>query len=190
MSAFEQARTVEALALSRLLPFLKERSFNGQLVLPNKGALARHLQETAGDVLLNSDDAGRLWSIEIKAEAERRHDNFFLETWSNRNLDDQRSHASRGSNPGWMFKLNSELLFYYFLNIDELFVIDLFRLQQWAFGTRDVAPRIWAYPQKMQSKYTQMNDTWGACVPIAVIGREVGFKRVNPRQIPLFEDAA
>lgn len=47
--------------MSVLLPFLHRRVHDGQLAVTSKGHLARHLQETVGDVILNTDreTAGR-----------------------------------------------------------------------------------------------------------------------------------
>jgi hypothetical protein len=65
------------------------------------------------------------------------------------------------------------------------------RLRTWAFHDG----RIYLYPERMQSKYDQMNDTWGRCVPISVVLREVSncreyqfsgdhgnFKLITPSQ--------
>lgn len=186
MNGFDAARGVEARALVHLLPFLRERS-DGRLVLTNKSALARFLQETVGDALFNTGE-DRLWSVEIKAEA-RETGNLFLEIWSNRNLENQVSHAMRGSNPGWLFKLRADLFFYYFLDTENLYIANLFKLQQWAFGCGEQTARIWRYPQRQQRKYDQENDTWGAIVPIADLSA-IGLRRIHPRQIPMFPEAA
>jgi hypothetical protein len=170
MNGFDSARQVERRAVERLLPFLKERAYDGRFVLTNKGPLARHLQTTVGDVLLNSDP-DQIWGIEIKAEEEERWGNFFLELFSNR----------KWGTPGWMVTLQSDLLFYYFLDTDRLYVMNLPRLQCWAFSDG----QLWRHPQKRQNKYAQLNDTWGACVPIKRIQREVGFKVLHPTQLQL-----
>lgn len=187
MTAFVDSRRVESQGMALLLPFLRERAHDGQLIVTSKGALARAVQETIGDVIFNSDSE-RFYSVEVKIEA-RHTGNFFIEVFSNRNLDDRRSNAERGINPGWIFKLRSDLLFYYFVDTDDLYIMPLFRLQRWAFGSDDILGRIWRYPQKRQYKYTQLNDTWGWIVPIADIPTDI-CKRMNVRQIPIFADAA
>lgn len=191
MTAFDQTRQVEARGMAILTPFLKTRSHDGRLVLTSKGRLARHLQETIGDALFNSD-AETIWSVEIKVEEEDRHGNFFLETWSNKNLSDKFSHAQRGSNPGWLLKLQADLLFYYFAASDELYIIDLFALKRWAFTVNeDGHPTIDRYREKLQGKRTQLNDTWGRCVPIVDIMKALpGTRKVFPRQIELFGEEA
>lgn len=188
MTAFNSARAVEARALAVLAPFLKERAHEGQFVLTSKGRLARHLQETVGDALLNTDRE-TIWSVEIKAEL-RETGNLFLETWSNRNLDSRESHSDRGSNPGWMFKLRCDMLFYYFVEADVLYVIDFFKLKRWFFGWSNGAPNFHHWREVGQSKYAQLNDTHGRLVPVDAIRKNVGFTKLNPKQIELFPEVA
>lgn len=190
MTAFDQARQVEARGMAILTPFLKTRAHDGRFVLTGKGRLARYLQETVGDALFNSD-ADTIWSVEIKVEEEDCYGNFFLETWSNKNLSDKSSHAQRGSNPGWLLKLQADLLFYYFVASDELYIIDLFALKRWAFVHDNGRPNIDRFPEKLQGKRTQLNDTWGRCVPIATLMAALPTtKKLFPRQIELFGEAA
>jgi hypothetical protein len=187
MTAFDQTRKVEQRGMEVLLPLLQERAFNGQLVMFNKGALAKYLQQTIGDVGINTGP-DRFYTVELKVES-RKTKNLFLEMFSNRNLDDRASYAERGINPGWLVKLRADLLWYYFLDTDDLYILALFRLQQWAFGTGDQPGEIWNYPLKRQGKYQQRNETWGFCVPIADIPTR-NCVHLSARQIPLFDEAA
>jgi hypothetical protein len=191
-NGFQGARAIEAKGMAVLEPFLMEKS-DGRLVLLEKGPLARVLQESLGDGILQAGAGGRSWSVEIKVE-QTDSPNLFLETWSNRNLESRESHIERGSTPGWMLKLRADLLLYYFLDSDRLYVFDLFRLQRWAFGHKASARdgQIYRFPEKLQGRWQQLNDTWGRCVPLTVLRDEVGYRLVNPRQLPLFpeEDAA
>jgi hypothetical protein len=184
MNGFAAACKVEAQAMSLLLPYLEERADDGRLVICNKGPLAKFLQETAGDVIINLNE--RIYSVEIKAE-EKHTGNFFLETWSNKNLNDRNSHAERGSNPGWLSKLRSDLLMYYFLDKDILYIVDMFSLQQWAFGGGGSPASIYKFNEVPQGKYSQANDTWGRIVPIRTIYEEVGLKWCYLRQLELVE---
>jgi hypothetical protein len=169
MNAFESASNIERLALDRLRPFVQQRAFHGQYVVTSKGPLARELQKTAGDMLYNTDSE-TVVTVEVKAELENRHGNFFLETWSNR----------ARFTPGWMVTLRSDWLFYYFLTSDELFVIPFRKLQKWAFHQG----RIYSFAERQQSKYDQLNDTWGRCVPIAVLARELDLREpMNPEKL-------
>jgi hypothetical protein len=181
MNAFGNARLVEAKGMSALAPFLREQS-NGALIVLEKGPLARALQETIGDCIFQMPE-GRAWSVEIKVEEDDKYGNLFLETWSNRNLEHRDSHIARGSNPGWFLKCQADLLFYYFVMQDKLYVFDLFKLKRWAFREG----RIYSaeFKEKLQGKRLQQNDTWGRCVPIAILAREVGYRLLYPQQLPL-----
>jgi len=188
VNAYDDACTVEARARIVLLPFLKERAKDRQLVLFSKGALARHLQEVVGDLAYNTR-SGIYLTVEMKSEESDKFGNLFLESWSNRNLEDRANHDIHGTNPGWMLKLSANLLFYYFIASDELYVIDMFKLKRWAFGL-DINGhrRINRFPEKAQGKRTQRNDTWGWCVPIKILQKDVGLKKVFPRQIEMFDE--
>lgn len=182
MNAFASARGVEARSMALLAPFLEEAGNNW--VVTEKGTMGRYLQEVAGDLLLN-DRRGRLWCVECKAE-ERYTGNLFVETWSNRNLEDPQSHADRGSNLGWIWKSRADLLFYHFLDADALYVVNLFHLKRWAFrdpsklrgervnGRADfMVGRLFDFPERGQSKYNQLNDTHGRLVPISILAAEL-----------------
>lgn len=187
--AFRSARMVEARSMALLGPFLED--LDGRYVLTDKGYLAPHLQEVCGDLLYN-DRSGRVWGVECKAE-EKFTGNLFLETWSNRNLEDRHSHGARGSNPGWLMKTSADLLFYHFLDRDKLYVLNLFALKRWAFRERSanrseragrlrsegLVGRIYDFPAREQSKRNQMNDTWGRCVPIGLLESELEIRPRN-----------
>lgn len=177
MNAFDAAKMVEAQAMARLLPFIEQQS-EGRFVVTDKGRLAPLLQQMVGDVIFNARATGRVFGVEVKAEREWTG-NLFLETWSNRNLEDRDSRALRGSNPGWLFKLRADLLFYYFLNVDRLLVMDCFALQRWAFGSGNREPNIWRYREAKQRRFDQLNDTWGRIVPWTDLRVQL---EVQPRQ--------
>ena len=183
MNAFETARMVEAAAMARLAPFLRERT-DGQYIILDKGPLAAALQLTTGDMIVRTVE-GAVASIEFKVE-KRWTGNLFLEEWSNRNLNDRGSHTARGSKPGWMVHLGADFLFYYFDDVDRLYVFNFFALKRWAFGFNDngrlIEGNIHRYPLCQQSKYIQLNDTLGRIVPIADLERDVGFKLFHPRE--------
>jgi hypothetical protein len=187
MNAYASANLVEHRGLAMLIPFLEERAYKGRVVSTARGALAKTLQTNFGDLLMNTD-AETVWAIEVKVE-QVWTGNLFLETWSNRNLDDKASHAERGCNPGWLLSTRADLLLNYFLDTDELVVVPVFRLKRWAFGSGEDGG-IYAWPEKRQGRYLQANDTWGRCVPVDVIEREVGAKRLHVRQQTLFPMAS
>lgn len=175
-NAFEQGRSVERESRAIIEPFLEEHS-DGRVVYTDRGRLAMEFQKQYGDVLIQDKKTGALWTIELKAE-KRKSDNLFLEVWSN---------GSR-LNTGWMFTSRADLLFYHFLESDELYIVKLPLLQRWFHfgeGIKEGRPHQYQpgyerFPLKAQAKYNQMNDTWGKCVPISVIQREVRMKKVNP----------
>ena len=189
MNPYDSARLTEAKGMAVLAPFLSQE-MNGRLVLLEKGPLARALQETTGDAIMQTPDR-RAWSVEVKVEERDDYGNLFLETWSNKNLDDADRRAQYGSNPGWLLKLRSDLLLYYFLDADKLCVMSLFRLQQWAFGCKDNGnvARLYDFKEKRQGRRMQANDSWGRCVPIQTLAQEVGLRIVYPRQLSWLPDA-
>ena len=129
------------------------------------------MQQVAGDVILN-DAAEKMWALEIKVEREQRTGNVFLETWSNKNLEDRQSYASRGSTMGWMYTEIADILMYYFLDTDYVYIFNFWKLKRWAFCGDN--PRIFDFPEKPQSRYSQLNDTWGRCVRTrAVLHKEL-----------------
>ena len=165
MGAFEDAKQVEARSLKILLPLLEAKAENGHLVLTDKGRLSKELQKRYGDIFLNGKGGG-LQAIEIKAEESDLYDNFFLETWSNRSR----------LTVGWMITLRCDWLLYHFLEQDDLYFIDFPALQHWAFRENN----IYAYQEKPQNKYKQMNDTWGRCVPHKIVRAAVATYLIHP----------
>lgn len=148
MSAFGEALGVESEGQRILLPWLRKRY--DHVVVNAGGRLALELQQIC-DAFANKGDG--FVAIEMKFEQSNVTGNLFLESWSNRSR----------LTPGWMLKCDATLLTYYFIETDELYVLDLPKLRRWAFD----GWRIAKYPEKCQSKRDQKNDTWGWCVPVA-----------------------
>ncbi len=184
MNSFEAASAVEARGMTILLPYL-DAAADGRLVITNKGMLSRYLQLIAGDVLINDRNLV-LWSIEVKVEA-KTTGNLFLETWSNRNLEDKANHASHGSNPGWLIHSRADLLLYYFLDTDDLYIIKLFKLKRWAFGHGEQSGEIYRFPEVSQSKYHQKNDTHGRLVSLSALKELKIVRHCKVKQLALFE---
>jgi hypothetical protein len=182
MNPFVQACSVETQGRVILEPFLLEKS-DGRFVLFDKGPLAKALQETSGDGVF-SIKGDREYFVEMKVEEEHTG-NLFLETWSNRNLKDRDNHARLGSNPGWLHKQVADLLLYYFLDTDRLYIFDLFKLKRWAFvapGKNGHPGRIWDYPEREQRRRNQRNDTHGRLVPLTDLVVEPGYRLVSVKQ--------
>jgi len=78
----------------------------------------------------------------------------------------------------------ADLLLFYFLDSDDLVTAPLLRRKRWAFGS---GPQdgIYAWPEKLQGRYSQRNDTWGRCVPVEHLERVVGARRTQVRQLSL-----
>lgn len=188
MNAFENACLVEQRGMTTLLPYLETRAYRGRVIQICKGPLAAHFQRTFGDLLIATGPDG-VASIEIKTQT-RWTGNLFLETWSNRNLEDRASHVERGSTPGWMLTCRADVIGFHFLEADTVLFLPLFRLQQWAYGAGDQPGRLYDFPERCQRRYAQPNDSWGRIVPVEVLAREVGMKRASLRQAELFPEPA
>lgn len=170
MSAFDLSRAVETAANSILIPYLRGKAHKNQIVVFGAGRMALEMQKTA-DLVFQKDEK-TFYCLEIKAEQSNKSGNLFLETWSNKSR----------LNPGWLVKSRADYLLYYFVDTDELYRIGLPSLQRWAFACdENHRPNISRYPEKKQSKYDQINDTWGACVPLSEIGRYVGVHLSRPK---------
>ena len=171
MDAFAEACKVEAKAMDDLRSFAQMVS-DGHYVETAKGTHSQKLQMNCGDLVYTSPETGEMVWVEIKSERSNAHGNFFLETWSNRNIKRQ----------GWLRTCRADWLWYYFLDSCELFLINRPRLKRWAYGgkapdgTETIGNLPW-FPEKGQGKYDQDNDARGVCVPIAVIVKEVTDER-------------
>ncbi len=161
---YHDSLEIEKKGLQDILPFLLDKAYEGRIVFTNKGNLSEELQKMAGDALFNCEN-GKLWSVEFKVEENNIYNNFFLETWSNR----QRFTL------GWMYTLKADILLYYFLDEKNLYSINFLKLKEWAF----IKSNIYNYPEKCQNKYDQFNDTWGRCVPISIIQNQLKINQYN-----------
>lgn len=134
-------------------------------VLDGSCPIVESLQLRVGDVLW-SKPTGGVAALEIKTESHARP-NLFLETWSNR--------ATK--RPGWLWNLDcGEVLLYLFLDTMQVYIARLANLRAWAkSASRNGSTcRLGDFPLKQQTRYEQHNDTWGRCVPIAVLRAEAG----------------
>jgi hypothetical protein len=201
MSAFHDCKQVEAESLRQLTPLIERRAFRGRYVTTAKGRLAAELQRKYGDLLMNRPN-GDVCAVEIKAEREEKFGNFFFEEWSNRSRE----------TPGWMRTLDVDWLLYHFLrdargpgplpgsnsrSIGILYCIPFPQLKEWAYTRpsrtrREVPGRVHDYELRRQTKYDQLNDTWGYAVNIWEFTSEVKcdlYLRVHGQWIPDVEHA-
>ena len=153
MNAYQQARTIEEVAKRELMPWLMMRSEDVQEVPPGL-----FLQRLAGDFIILI--SGKKYGFELKAE-EKHTNNLYLEVWSN--LPEL--------TPGWMITSRADYLGYYFLDLKVLYIARMRQLQHWAFGADGKPGQIYRFPEKQQSKYSQLNFTTGRCVPVAELQR-------------------
>jgi hypothetical protein len=103
-------------------------------------------QYTKGDCIVYDGD--EKYPVEVKTEKADKYDNFFIETWSHKQI----------GRPGWLYNLTTTRHIYYvFLRERLIYVLDFAKLK---------ALDISGYEEKPQSKYEQDNDTWGRPVPI------------------------
>lgn len=125
------------------------------------------VQKFIGDLIAKFKDTE---TIEVKAEKANKYGTLFLESWSNRAYFTH----------GWMHTSRASLLWYYFVESDELYTVSLDELKRWAFAhdtERSGHSNISRYPERLQSKYVQTNDTWGWSVPICDLQKYVnGFE--------------
>lgn len=158
MNSFEKNKVVGEKGVDIVVEFLRKRSLNSQVVTTDKGTHAIELQLRLGDILFNSIRGGNLVSVEVKTEWSNKWGNLYFELWSNK---------SRGKR-GWFYTMECDWLFYLFLNDMHLIAIPWAELHSWAGNGR-----IEKFPNKKQNKHHQLNDTWGFCVPLSVLRREI-----------------
>lgn len=157
MSSLSKSQEIEAAAIPQILLFFES------LAMKVEPTDRQHfLQAVWGDftVLKNNIPQG----IELKVEQSDKYGNLFLETWSNR----------QWRTLGWLYKLRGDYLFYYFLEEKTLYTIQTPALLDWCFGAGEAQGQIYRFPERAQAKYSQKNDTWGRCVPIAVLQKALG----------------
>lgn len=155
MNAFTKCLSVEARSWDLLEPYLKTRAFDGRFVRTSKGPLSLELQKSVGDVLVNSSRE-HVTCIEVKAE-EAHTGNLFIERWSNRHR----------FTPGWFETLTTDLLWCHFLDLDVVYELPFMKLRQWMYWHEGRGfPLANRFQHAKQSKYNQLNDTWGYIVPL------------------------
>lgn len=161
-------KEIETKGRKILEPYLETRVKDRRFVVTDKGLLSYELQKTVGDAVANNQ-AGAVFGVEFKIEAENKHGNLFLEDWSNMNFNPR--------NPGWMVTLKTDYLWYYFLDSDELFILKFPELFNWAV----VDGNMYRYKRAVQRKHSQNNVTAGWCVPISAVKVNVWCELVYPR---------
>lgn len=169
MNPFEEASGIENEALQILIPYCVSFCESKNQIVSTTGQL--FAQKFVGDLVAKFKSTDKAKSIEVKSEARNRYGNLFLESWSNKSM----------WSLGWLYTSQADLLWYYFVEDDELYVVRVEELRRWCFGFNGEG-NVYRYDEKPQSKYTQRNDTWGWCVPIADLSGVSSFKGpLSPR---------
>lgn len=171
MSAWQDSIDVCRDGLAVLVPYAHLR-FPGLELIPMEGQF--FLDAVYGDWLLKH--AGKHAFVEVKTERRDPNGNFFIEHWSN----------ERWRNPGWFYKCRADVLWYYFLESDELYRINFRALRMW--GLTNLGSEAWMqvnldkYPER-DARADQRNATMGRLVPIQTIV-DLGFVNGDPPEHP------
>lgn len=164
MNSFDVCRELEEVSRLHLqAELIRELVYDGRYVRIEKGPMAREFQLTSGDYVWNSDEL-TAWRVEHKCEYANTYGNLFIETFSN---------LSTGK-LGWFFTNGADLLLYHFVRSGEVYLLRLPELRHWLYQAGPKGkPNIESYSHKMQGRHTQLNDTWGYCVRLADIQKEI-----------------
>lgn len=163
MHSWEMTTSIEQKGRTDIEAFLRSRErFSDVIYLSGAAAGVRDIQGACGDFVCRTIDGDNKY-FDLKVE-ERWTGNLFLETWSN-----------LGFNRGWLDKVKTDYIIYYFLNKGVFYLIDFPRLKAWAYGTPSECGKLDKYKEVPQSKHRQRNVTKGRLVPIRVIWNEVKF---------------
>lgn len=149
-NGFTEATKVEQEGMLILHPYLARICDSAEFVTTEGNWF---LQKCYGDVLVKHK--GKAKFIEIKCES-KHTGNLFLEIWSNR----------QRLVPGWLYTCHADVLWYYFLDTNQLYSVRMTALKAWAFGSGVNLSKVFTYQEKAQAKHDQLNDTWGRIVPI------------------------
>jgi len=151
-NAFTDAKKTEAQGLAALIPYANEQ---GVQIVVTEGQ--EYLQKVYGDFIALFRNR-RVESVEAKIE-QTKTGNAFLESWSHR----------KRRRRGWMDTCRADKLWLYFLDANELFVMGMGELRNWAFEQGNIE-RFREVPQRKRS---QTNDTWGWLVGLDILAAEL-----------------
>jgi hypothetical protein len=133
-----------------------ERGFSFQPINDVEG------QYTKGDYVLFPRRTDKAKNAEIKTEEENPNGNLFIEKWSDKRPERER--------PGWLYNLTEcNLLFYIFLKLKIMYMLDFQALRTFDFSKYDEVP---------QTKQVQNNLSTGYLVPTKDL-REAGIIKVT-----------
>lgn len=138
-----------------LKPHYRKRSEEGRFVFCDKGDLARELQMSAVDTVMQGA-AGRVWAVEEKIVRwpGRQYTAFALETWS--------CTVPGREKQGWMYTAKCDVLLYCFEQADDSLLchaIPFLQLQEWFFADDH-------FKRYSLSRTKQINRTECRIIPI------------------------
>ncbi len=160
MNSFNKCRKIEALGIEMARPVLDKVFSGGWKFLDDK-----RLQYACHTDIVGHDKGGKFFSVEMKAETEDIHGNFFIELISNASAEDDKFRT------GWIDKSIAEFIVYAFLSNRTIYIIPRRPLKVWFLEN------IEQYRLKRQEKYEQHNQTIGIPVPIEHVRVNVGFRK-------------
>lgn len=144
MSSWTACRAIEAKAIKKVMAHLR-KTYSALMFMDH-----RELQQV-GDILAQGSNDQKV--LEIKCESTEKYGNFFFESWSNR----------KRSMLGWIHKLKADVLIVYFLDTGNAYCMKVPELRDWLFEKGN----LWKYPEKVQGKWKQKNESAGHLVKIA-----------------------
>jgi len=158
MNSFEKCREIEAESASSVLKYLQNTY--DFVVSTDEFKHAKTYQQYYGDYLCVKKHSAVY--IEVKTEVKNKYGNFYLETWSN-----------KPQNRGWFKKCLADYILYHFLEDNVIYIFDLQKAQEYIESNPD------KYAEKPQSKYNQMNKSYGICASISDIMHVAGCLTVK-----------
>ena len=120
-----------------------------------------------GDLIVNTVK-NEFLSAEVKIDQVGwKSNNFFLETWSNKNYTQ-----------GWMKTCKADYLIYYFTILEEMYIMKFNMLKHWAYELKEMDK----FKTKEQKKYNQLNVSVGHVVPIWKLGNMKWCTKIDLKQ--------
>lgn len=166
-NAFEVASQTGQIGINITSSFLKY-VYKGKLEIIDDS----ERQRTVGDLIF-TPDGGRPYTFEVKTEL-KNTGNLFIETYSNKSCGRR----------GWLHNLmDTDFLYYYFVNDNSLIRMSFQALKRWALKPDgSETARFLEFTEMPQNKFIQKNDTFGRLVPMRVLEKEVRwFQLFHPK---------
>ena len=159
MDAYHKSLELEKWADSVIIPNLQNK---GWVVERLHEINSNPTYETCGDLRIKKGD--KVCIVELKAEEVEETGNFFMETWSHKKI----------GRKGWFRTCKAEYLLYIFKDTGNFYKMTFDEIRDF------VSDNTWRYREVLQQKHKQENDTWGYCIPINTLRKQLRlFKKEN-----------